>query len=95
MCKNRGILAKNGGTTRAKNVPPSSVADPDHLDTDPDPGWEKLVTDPDPGKNATDPDPAKKDQVRGKSCDKKNAHIPCFVKLSNEHFSVNNHLNRG
>ena len=38
MCKNRGILAKNGGTTRAKNVPPSSVADPDHLDTDPDPG---------------------------------------------------------
>ena len=38
MCKNRGILANNGGTTRAKNVPPSSVADPDHLDTDPDPG---------------------------------------------------------
>ena len=38
MCKNRGILANNGGTTRAKNVPPSSVADPDHLDTDTDPG---------------------------------------------------------
>ena len=36
----------------------SSVADPYHIDSDPDPGCEKFVTDPDPGKN--DPDPAKK-----------------------------------
>ena len=53
-------------------VTPSSVADPYHFDTDPDPepGCEKICygsgsrvnfdTDPDPGKNDTDPDPAKK-----------------------------------
>ena len=55
----------------------SSVADPYHFDTDPDPGCEKICygsgsrvnfdTDPDPGKNDTDPDPAKKDLVPGKS----------------------------
>ena len=49
----------------------ASVADPYHVDTDPDPGCEKIRygsgsranfdTDPDPGKNDTDPDPAKKD----------------------------------
>ena len=48
----------------------TSVADPYHFDTDPDPGCEKIRygsgsrvnfdTDPDPGKNDTDPDPAKK-----------------------------------
>ena len=48
----------------------NSVADPNHFDTDPDPGCEKIHygsgsrvnfdTDPDPGKNYTDPDPAKK-----------------------------------
>ena len=47
------------------------MADPYHVDTDPDPGCEKIRygsgsranfdTDPDPGKNDTDPDPAKKD----------------------------------
>ena len=46
---------------------PSSVADPYHFDTAPDPGCEKIRygsgsrvnfdTDPDPGKNDTDPDP--------------------------------------
>ena len=44
-----------------------SVADPYHVDTDPDPGCEKICygsgsrvnfdTDPNPGKNDTDPDP--------------------------------------
>ena len=54
----------------------TSVADPYHFDTDPDPGCEKIRygsgsrsrvnfdtdSDPDPGKNYTDPvlDPAKK-----------------------------------
>ena len=48
----------------------SSVADPYHLDMDPDPGSEKICyrsgsranfdTDPDSGKNDTDPEPAKK-----------------------------------
>ena len=50
----------------------TSVVDPYHIDTDPDPypGCEKIRygsgsrvnfdTDPDPGKNNTDPDPAKK-----------------------------------
>ena len=60
-------------------VVPTSVADPYHFDTDPDPdpGCQKIRygsgsrvnfdTDPDsdPGKNDTDP--AKKDQVPGKS----------------------------
>ena len=51
----------------------SSVVDPYHFDTDPDPGCENIrygsgsranfYTDPDPGKNDTDPDPAKKDYV--------------------------------
>ena len=55
----------------------ASVADPYHVDTDPDPGCEKIRygsgsranfdTDPDPGKNDTDPDPAKKDRVPGNS----------------------------
>ena len=53
----------------------TSVADPYHFDTDPDPGCEKIRYgsgsrvnfDTDPGKNDTDPDPAKKDQVPGKS----------------------------
>ena len=44
-----------------------TYSDPYHLDTDPDPGCEKICsrsranfdTDPDPGKS--DPDPAKKD----------------------------------
>ena len=56
----------------------TSVGDPYHFNTDPDPGCEKIPgsgsrvnfdTDPDPGKNNTDPDPdpAKKDQVPGKS----------------------------
>ena len=53
----------------------TSVADPYHFDTDPDPGYEKICygsgsgvnfdTDRDPGKNDTDP--AKKDEVPGKS----------------------------
>ena len=53
-----------------KMITCSSVADPYHFDTDPDPGCEKIRygsgsrvnfdTDPDPGKNDTDPDPAKK-----------------------------------
>ena len=30
-------------------IPNTSVADPYHFDTDPDPGCEKFVTDPDPG----------------------------------------------
>ena len=62
-----------------KNKLSPSVADPYHLDTDPDPGCEKICygsgsgsrvnfdTDPDLGKNDTYPDPAKKDQVPGKS----------------------------
>ena len=66
------------------------MADPDHIDTDPNPGCEKIHygsgsranfhTDPDPGKNDTDTDPAKKDKVPGNSfkCDTKIAHIPCF-----------------
>ena len=66
------------GTVKIKDGPvpkpcklPVSVADPYHVDTDPDPGCEKIRygsgsranfdTDPDPGKNDTDPDPAKKD----------------------------------
>ena len=51
----------------------SSVADPYHCDTDPDPGYDKIHygsgsrvnfdtnPDRDPGKNNTDPGPAKKD----------------------------------
>ena len=47
------------------------MADPYHLDTEPDPGSEKICyefgsrsifdtdSDPDPGKNYTDPDPVK------------------------------------
>ena len=59
--------------SRSGSVPiRNSVADPYHVDTDPDPGCEKIRygsgsrvnfdTDPDPdlGKNDTDPDPAKK-----------------------------------
>ena len=48
----------------------SSVADPNHFDTDPDPRCEKFCygsesrttfdTDPDPGKTDTDPDPGKR-----------------------------------
>ena len=45
----------------------TSVSDPYHFDSDPDPGYEKIRygsgsrmnfdTDPDPGKNDMDPDP--------------------------------------
>ena len=51
----------------------SSVGDPYHFDTVPDPGCEKIRywsgsrvnfdTDPDPGKNDSDPDPGKNDTV--------------------------------
>ena len=46
-----------------------TCSDPYHLDTDPDPGCEKICsrsranfdTDPDPDPGKSDPDPAKKD----------------------------------
>ena len=60
-----------GARNPAISILKTSVADPYHFDTDPDPGCEKIRygsgsrvnfdTDPDPGKNDTDPDPEKKD----------------------------------
>ena len=56
-------------TFTLKTIITTSVADPYHIDTVPDPGCEKIRygsgsrsrvnfdTDPDPGKNDTDPDP--------------------------------------
>ena len=41
------ISIKNMNRTKTNVL--SSVADPYHFDTDPDPGCEKFVTDPDPG----------------------------------------------
>ena len=41
------IRGRGGGGGRDTGT--TSVADPYHFDTDPDPGCEKFVTDPDPG----------------------------------------------